>query len=418
MAIPGTLIVFVASWLYITNPLPKTNQSEDERPWAAVYVLSAAVRKWPKKVLLVAALHTLGFVILLWAPEALTLSRKPKVVLNSPLRNTMAYVRWNHAIPERVPSVMKYEPFFHSVHISMKDSLSGEPESFLNMTNDQFDNTGHPHEPVAETMKLILRDEPDIEGMLFFHFDAWVSPMDFVGMDLNRIWIPFHGGPYFQCFDTVPTDSWGGDQKKDFYDAVGVASGLRPPQLEEDGEVLTNPKYYSDSKRAGCRGWADIYYVPRRFFHDYIYLVDNVFEGMWHEMAVSTMLHMIDRTRSPTEYTTFIDALPCWGSCCSKSPDLDTVLWHLCGHKLDYQDELVADAHFHRIDSASRFLNTTRSTSPIEAMPEKPDDKPKDDPKDEPADEPEDEDEDDNQKEGYGEDGEGEGGEEEDDEDA
>jgi len=364
LAIPGTVIVFVASWMYITNPPPPKKSPDDSDPpsrWSPIALLSDAVHKWPIAILAVAVIGTGGFVVLLWAPERVLIQPStdtPGVAtFESPFKNTMAYVRWNHAIPERVPTVMKYAPFFHTMHISMKDSIEGQPMEYLNLTHDQFNNTGHPHKPVAATMRLIIEEEIDIDGIFFFHFDAWVNPMGFMGMDLTRMAIPFDGGPLFRCYDTLQTDSWGGDQKADFYESVGVASRMQPPVLPDDSELLPDPKHYT-ARRAGCRGWSDIYFIPRRFFADYIFLVENIYAEMWHEMAVSTMMHMMDRTRSRSPSTSFIDPMPCWGSCCAEHPSVDTILWNRCGHKLDYRDEKVAGAHFNRVDKSARKLGT------------------------------------------------------------
>ncbi|KAG9254398.1 uncharacterized protein F5Z01DRAFT_607632, partial [Emericellopsis atlantica] len=349
LAIPGTLLVVIASWIYIRNP-PPPRPAESKPAGRCSYLFSAAMGKWPKISLLGAFLQTMLVVILLWVPD-ITLREEDddvshSVLLDSPFRNTMAFVRWNHAIPERIPAIMKYEPFFHTMHLSMRDSIEGEPESFLNMTHDQHVNTGHPQEPVAKTMKLILEYEPEIDGMLFFHFDAWVTPMESMGMDMTRMAIPMDGGPNFRCYETIPADKWEHAQQRTFSLPWAGRS------LADDGEVGASPRRYSKEKRAGCRGWSDIYCIPRRFFADYIFLVERVFHDTFHEMSVATMMHMIDRTRSRTHFTSFIDPMPCWGSCCSETPSEDALLWHRCGHKLDLRSDR-AQLHWDRIDAAA-----------------------------------------------------------------
>lgn len=49
------------------------------------------------------------------------------LVVKSPFRNTLAFIRVNSHLPERVPVLMKYEPFFHTIHISMPESLPLKP---------------------------------------------------------------------------------------------------------------------------------------------------------------------------------------------------------------------------------------------------------------------------------------------------
>ncbi|KAI6779235.1 CMP-sialic acid transporter [Emericellopsis cladophorae] len=363
LAVPGTLLVFIASWIYIRNP-PPPRPAESKSAGRCSSSFAATMGRWPKTSVLGAFLQTMLVVILLWVPD-ITLREEDddgshSVLLDSPFRNTVAFVRWNHAIPERIPAIMKYDPFFHTMHLSMRDSVKSEPENFLNMTHDQHVNTGHPQEPVAKTMKLILEHEPDVDGMLFFHFDAWVTPMEFMGMDMTRMAIPMDGGPNFRCYETIPTDKWEHAQQEDLFTAVGRAVRLQPPELPDDGEVVPSPRRYSKEKRAGCRGWSDIYYIPRRFFADYIFLVERVFHDTFHEMSVATMMHMIDRTRSRTPFTSFIDPMPCWGSCCSKNPSEDALLWHRCGHKLDLRSDR-AKLHWDRIDAAAFQVNRTNS---------------------------------------------------------
>jgi hypothetical protein len=56
----------------------------------------------------------------------------------SPFRNTLAMIRWNSARMERVPSIRKYAPFFHTIHISIPNMLKEQPNTFHNQTHDQF----------------------------------------------------------------------------------------------------------------------------------------------------------------------------------------------------------------------------------------------------------------------------------------
>jgi UDP-galactose transporter len=356
LAIPGTFLVFVASWMYIRYPAPKeTNEVQDKPRGKLRLFVSAAMRNWPVVCVLLALVHTMTVVVLLWLP----VSPGPRVrevepLADSPLRNVLAFVRWNHAIPERVPTIMKYEPYFHTMHISMSGQMPSVGSSFVNITHDTHDVSGNPHKAVSKTMQLILDNEPGIEGLLFFHFDAWITPMDFADQNLSNMAIPLHGGPNFWCSKEPSTDGWERAQQPKMYDLVGKAIAREPPVLEEDGEIVTNPTRYSiGDDRAGCRGWSDIYYMPRRFFKDFIYLVDHVFIDFFHEMSISTIMHIIDQTRSLSADTTLIDDLPCWGSCCSQNPSEEQLLGHRCGHKLDLPNGTATIMHFEQLDLLS-----------------------------------------------------------------
>jgi FAD/FMN-containing dehydrogenase len=104
-------------------------------------------------------------------------------IIQSPFRNTFAYVRFNHDLPEREKVVLEgYESFFDTVHVSMPSD--GHNTTELNRTRDFSDDAFVPYARVADLLETIL-DDPElshVDGMLFFHFDAWIDPMSFFDM--------------------------------------------------------------------------------------------------------------------------------------------------------------------------------------------------------------------------------------------
>jgi hypothetical protein len=81
-------------------------------------------------------------------------------------------------------------------------------------------------------MQVIL-DEPNstIDGMLFYHFDAWISPMEFADMDFNKIWFPDSPEPKYLCMkDRKRYDEWWGwgmDFHEKALQAVRLTSNIR-----------------------------------------------------------------------------------------------------------------------------------------------------------------------------------------------
>jgi hypothetical protein len=107
-----------------------------------------------------------------------------------------------------------------------------------------------------------------------------------------------------------------------------------------------------------CVGWTDIYYIPKRFFADYIFL-SQIFGGfsVFHEVAVPTIVHIIDSSRRRHPARGIIDRFgDCWGSCCASNPAVDDVMWNRCGHRLNYLDTPVVDAHYKRLDTQAGML--------------------------------------------------------------
>ena len=285
-------------------------------------------------------------------------------VLESPFKNTMAMIRWNSMHPERVPLLMKYEPFFHTVHISLPGYFPDKPTNFHNLTHDQWPENGTftVYKQIARTMRLILEEEPKINGLLYFHFDAWINPLAWAGADANTIWFPSildvrppsGGGPEFHCMTNPQVYGWWGwDQG--FHKAVMAAQEV----IQRMGlPFVVNPKEW-------CSGWSDIYYVPRRFFADYILLseVMGQFQA-FHETAVPTMMHIIDQSRRSNKYRSAMDLIgDCWGSCCASNPNEYDVLSSRCGHRIDYRNEKVSMTFFDHLDEEARSLGQPANCS-------------------------------------------------------
>jgi hypothetical protein len=107
-----------------------------------------------------------------------------------------------------------------------------------------------------------------------------------------------------------------------------------------------------------CVGWTDIYYIPRRFFKDYIFLAE-IFGGFetFHEVAVPTIVHIIDESRRMHPFIPVTDRFgDCWGSCCDGDPSELDVLWHRCGHRLDYLNDAVIAAHYTRLENEAKAI--------------------------------------------------------------
>ncbi|KAK1964718.1 UDP-galactose transporter [Colletotrichum sublineola] len=382
LVLPGTVVVFVASWLYMDNPPPKDpNPPTNEHQNKSLFSKAAAVaRKFNKIFLAVATFITVLIVAFLtmseakmpdFAKEGGSASKAasgPKPVtgieskVESPFKNTMAMIRWNSAHPERIPMLQKYEPFFHTLHISMPNMFKGEDPEFHNLTHDQFPGTFTIYKQVSRTMKLILDTQPEIDGLMYYHFDAWVDPFGWIGMNPYNIHFPSvidtappsHGGPEYMCLtDTANYNWWGWGQ--DFHrTAMAAASVVDNFGLE-----------YKIRRDEFCVGWSDIYYIPRRFFADYIFL-SEIFAGfgVFHEVAIPTMVHIIDQSRRRNPYRSIVDHISdCWGNCCSSNPKIRDVLGTRCGHRLNYLEEGPINAFYSKLDAQAGLIGQTLNST-------------------------------------------------------
>ncbi|KAK2043918.1 hypothetical protein LZ31DRAFT_576168 [Colletotrichum somersetense] len=283
----------------------------------------------------------------------------------SPFSNTLAMIRWNSKRTERLPLLMKYEPFFHTVHVSMPDVMEDKPAAYHNLTHSQYPDHETVYMQVARTMKLVLDEQPEIEGLLYFHFDSWIDPMAWVDMNRESIWFPTtHNtrvtkgteyGPRYMCLtDPQMYPDWWRWKLK-----------LNEAAVAANGEVLRMGRGYAVEEREFCVGWSDIFYVPRRFFSDFVFL-SHVYEcaDVFHEVAIPTMLNIIDRSRrsglGAARYQPVIERIgDCWGGCCDDSATAHDVKWTRCGHRLNYLDQDVVDAHYGRLDEEAAWLGQT-----------------------------------------------------------
>ncbi|RDW84823.1 UDP-galactose transporter [Coleophoma cylindrospora] len=379
LVLPGTIVVFIASWLYMEGAAPKdTNASMpkqvNEPTHPSIFSkMSAVSRLHQRRVLGIASFFTVVVVAFLTMSNSRmpdrakgkTAGSQPAIdeaadlVLESPFKNTLAMVRWNSDHPERMPLLQQYAPFFHDLHFSMPGYVKGDVE-FHNLTHDSFPSAEVIYTQIAKTMQLIL-DAPagsatsEIEGLFYYHFDAWIDPLAYAGSNMHNIWFPDivdqappnGGGPRFECMtDPKRYDWWGWGQK--FHHASMAASAVVD---HFDMDYNVNPYEW-------CIGWTDIYYVPRRFFADYIFL-SSIFGGfsVFHEVAVPTMLHIIDESRRRHPSRSIIDRFgDCWGSCCASNPNVQDILWNRCGHRLDYVNEKVTAVHYERLGNQTAML--------------------------------------------------------------
>ena len=289
----------------------------------------------------------------------------------SPFRNSMAYVRWNSGDHRnRDVRIREYAPFFHTLHFSIPE----EHYDYLNMTDDTFRHSMESYQGVADTMSHILkqselekegntgpqpesvtnphqRPASEIDGLMYYHFDSWLSPLDFANEDRNNVWLMggVNQNPRYLCTNTTERHDW-----------LWFGQGAQGPIRSALKAVANDPMGYvvpPDNKL--CYGWADIYWIPRRFFRDWIYLANifNLHRGM-HEMAVPTILTIIDLTYRTHETRPLLTRIgDCYGGCCSvaKYAD-DDVLFYRCGHKLDHLNMDTVNAQTNRLREQAAML--------------------------------------------------------------
>jgi hypothetical protein len=294
-------------------------------------------------------------------------------VLESPFKNIIAFIRWNSVHPERFPLQQKYAPFFHTLHFSMPGYIEDPALGplYQNLTHDSWSDSYISYLQTARTMQFILDGPPespeaDIDGILHFHFDAWINPMDFEGENFKNIWITeinekSSPGPVFECMkDSSRYSNW-------WPIDPNHPEGNRQVASKKATAVLANFNLgYVVDPEEFCTGWSDIYFIPRRFFADWIFLA-KLFAGfrVFEQLAIPTINHIIDQSRRDQPTRSILTRTgDCWGSCCHPPADAHDVLFHRCGHRISYTDPntTVIDTHFGRLDKEASKLGSPLET--------------------------------------------------------
>src|ERR1700761_5181892 len=90
----------------------------------------------------------------------------------SPFNKTLAFVRWNSYLPQRIEPIRAYSPYFHTVHISMPDVVNKNDTNATGIYYDTWKENDQVYQQVKTTMELIMDDpESSVEGLLFFQHD-------------------------------------------------------------------------------------------------------------------------------------------------------------------------------------------------------------------------------------------------------
>ena len=285
---------------------------------------------------------------------------KPQKTIESPFKTTHAMIRWNRQRRERMPLLSKYEPFFHSVHFSMPDYVQRDA---WNLTHDGFPSDRTIYQQVARTMQVILdaptnSEESEITGLLYFHFDAWVQPFGFSDANFDNIWWPLGNDARFYC---------GIKEREDYY--------YMPKWWPTDRQNWDYPTFealhildsmkldYTFDPESYCVGWADLYYIPRRLFADFIFLA-SIFAGChaFHELALATIVQILDQSRRIHPLESIVDYLgDCWGDCCTGNPTPTDVALHRCGHKFNYanpESAAAVESFYGDLDSEASLLGS------------------------------------------------------------
>lgn len=218
----------------------------------------------------------------------------------TPFKDTVLVLRWNSQRPDHDKLRTDYSPFFHTVHMSIPNSLADQEPSFYNATHDQFPTAETAYVQLAHLMQYLLDEKAHVSGLIYTPIDDWIHPQAWPTSQFDRPWLldfgepAAHGarlgGAHLVCMnasDRGVRDDWWWWTPADLpsTDLLTKLSGGNVGYGVQAGEW--------------CVGGADAYYVPRRFFNDFAFMAGTLSRaGVPHSVALPTMLHAIDQNWS------------------------------------------------------------------------------------------------------------------------
>jgi len=80
---------------------------------------------------------------------------------------------------------------------------------------------------------------------------------------------------------------------------------------------------------------------------------------MFHEAALPTMFNLIDHAyREQEKAAQVLKLADCWGHCCTSDPSREDILFHRCGHRLNYLHSNTTAVHYDKLDQQMSRLGT------------------------------------------------------------
>ena len=279
--------------------------------------------------------------------------------------------------PDRIALTNLYRPFFAGQAFFLTGADPVIPRSFRNASelanfgvSDFVDCTQANPQVYVWCFGLFLKnlsagrlnaDRPctvdvPVSGVLYHHFDMWVNPFVNRGTrSLNHanVWFAGHGmsgDMVCKSGEALLQDGWHW-----WYDsrATGARALERIRAAAETGHALACRIMDVWPSGQLCRGHADIYYVPARYFEDVAQLA-AWFHDVHHEAAWATMLHMVAGKTEATPWGVTEDT-----ACCDPRWDIPNfeqldcfyrgdwnvttsrdLLMRQCGHRLLLQDPM------------------------------------------------------------------------------
>jgi len=77
----------------------------------------------------------------------------------------------------------------------------------------------------------------------------------------------------------------------------------------------------------------------------------------FHEVAIPTMINIIDRTYRRTPFHSIITRIyDCWGNCCADNSNSENVKQKRCGHRMDLARDDIRQTLIEILESQAAYL--------------------------------------------------------------
>jgi len=138
---------------------------------------------------------------------------------------------------------------------------------------------------------------------------------------------------------------WGFSSRNTGAAAAANLSALLP-SLAASSAVAAEAAARVHARGEACAGWIDLFHLPVGAWREVAALAAHYARhGVWHEVAVPTMLHILSNGSDPAREDLIAGCFGC--CCCSPAKGLDPailVAQYPCGHRLNLADARTRDA--------------------------------------------------------------------------
>jgi hypothetical protein len=260
-------------------------------------------------------------------------------VTSGPFKNTIAFITIKNELPEIGMALKLKQAYGSSFQTVFVDVPSGKQSNSVD------------YMPVYSIVKLIANSASfsKIDGIFYFQSDSWINTPRFEKADFTKIWTLGRG----RCRRPNSESAWVSREVVD--------TDKEKELIEANKEAVYIAPYLNIDEHSLCSGQPDMYFLPRKYFGDFLYLASTYGDRQTPvdpALALPTIWNIIERYHSPHRSGQYFRnepvILPDLLNCRNMSSSMDDMLQAKCGHSVDLSEERSRRMYFNSLNEINR----------------------------------------------------------------